>query len=188
MMMASGEIRLSTTTMRRMPVLAQSQDQTQSTGTAQSQGSPQSALPCPDPCLDPVTVTSAAYQGAYHDQLVAQITSGMLGAGVQVVNGPTICLTGASPCARPDIFARDPVSGGLMIIEVKTGENPSFTPGQILVYSHLDSPGSLYSASPQLSAFGISPGQSLPPIFGVVWYQPNATTPQTIIPMGAFFP
>jgi hypothetical protein len=75
-----------------------------------------------------------------------------------------------------------------MIIEVKTGENPSFTPGQLNVYSHLDAPGSLYSAGPQLSAFGIFPGQSLPTIYGVVWYQPNATTPQTIIPISAFFP
>jgi hypothetical protein len=133
---------------------------------------------CPE-----VTVTPAVYQGTYHDQLVAQITSGMLGSGIQAVNGPTICLTCASPCARPDIFAKDPVTGALMIIEVKTGENPSFTPGQINVYSHLDAPGSLYSASPQLSAYGIFPGQSLPSIWGVVWYQPNATTPQTIIPM-----
>jgi len=185
--MASGEIRLSATMMRRMPVLAQSQDSTQSQNQTQSQAfQNQTSDACPD--CESVTVTAAAYQGAYHDQLVAQLTSGMLGAGIQTVNGPTICLTGASPCARPDIFARDPVSGGLMIIEVKTGDNPTFTPGQINVYSHLDAPGSLYSASPQLSAFGIFPGQSLPAILGIVWYQTNANTAPVQIPMSAFFP
>ena len=62
-MMASGEIRLSTTTMRRMPVLAQSQD----AGTAQSQtpGSiPQASGPADYQIDTPVTVTSNSTAGA----------------------------------------------------------------------------------------------------------------------------
>ena len=56
-MKASGEIRLSTTTMRRMPVLAQSQD----AGTAQSQSPasiPQASGPADYQIDTPITVTA----------------------------------------------------------------------------------------------------------------------------------
>jgi hypothetical protein len=190
-MMASGEIRLSGTTMRRMPVLAQSQIDTGPSAdgapaivaTAQSGG----ATIWNDPNDATAGIIAVGYQGSYHDQVVAQITNDMLAAGIQVVNSPTICLTGGL-CARPDIFAKDPKQGGLMIIEVKTGQNPTFTPGQMAVYPHLDAPGSLYSASPQLSAFGIAPGQSLPAILGLLWLQTNGSTQPQIYPLSAFFP
>jgi hypothetical protein len=54
-MMASGEIRLSTTTMRRMPVLAQSQDSTQSQQTAESP-----AVPLVPDLLPEIVVTAPA--------------------------------------------------------------------------------------------------------------------------------
>ena len=74
-MMASGEIRLSGTTTRQMPVLAQSQDPSaQSTGTAQSQSV---VDPCAaGGCLDQVTVTSSRSNSG---PLLAQVFIGFDG-------------------------------------------------------------------------------------------------------------
>jgi hypothetical protein len=93
-----------------------------------------------------------------------------------VALGPLMCLTGsAGPCAQPDIFYRA-ADGSLNVIEVKTGENPGFSAGQLTVYPHLAAGGLVESASPQLVAFGILPGEPLPAVNGWLVLVPNAAT------------
>ena len=122
-MMAAGEIRLSTTMPRRMPVLAQSgapnlsmapsEDGTpallsQGTAAQSQQGfgsNPGFAASSIDE-LSEIQVTAAAGydQSALHNLIVAQMTAAFRKAGATVVNGPVLCLPGVTPCGQPDLL------------------------------------------------------------------------------------
>ncbi len=126
-------------------------------------------------------VTVVAYNGRYHDQVVQDETDALRNAGVQVVNELPICLV-ASVCARADIFGRDPKTGKLFIVEVKTGQNPKFTPNQLAVYPHLDEGGLVNSLDPRLSQFGLTPGAPLPSISGILYYMTGPGASPVVVP------
>jgi|ERR1700679_465740 len=87
-MMASGEIRLSTMTMRQMPVLAQSQDQMQSAGAAQSQlaaSIPQASAPADYQIDTPISVIGTGAPGD-SGASNASDSSGQLGEIIVVGN------------------------------------------------------------------------------------------------------
>jgi RHS repeat-associated protein len=170
-------------------VLAQSQAGTdacaaggclpEQTVTAQSGG----ATVWNDPNDATAGIVAVGYsQSALHDLVQAQMTAYLRSGGWKVVNGPTICLPGAQPCGQPDIFGLNPSNGMLFAIEIKTGFSPALTPGQLNIYPHLGSGGVLVSADPQLTQFGIYPGQSLPPVDLLFYYQLNNDGPGILKP------
>jgi len=173
-MMASAEIRLSTTTMRRMPVLAQSAasggsttfvDPNDATSGIIATGSTTFA----DPNDATAGIIAVGYnQSSFHDLVQAQMTAFFRRGGVKVVNDPTICLPGAVPCGQPDIFGMNPKTGMLFAIEIKTGLASEYSAGQLNTYPHYAAGGALVSADPQLTQFGIFPGQALPPV--ALWF------------------
>ncbi|WP_367345821.1 hypothetical protein [Stenotrophomonas bentonitica] len=124
--------------------------------------------------VDLPRVISVVYQGYYHDDLVRRLASDMASSGVNVLTEVPLCV-GAS-CARIDIIGRDP-TGNLSGIEVKTGANPKFTPGQLAVYPHLRGGGILTSPDRKINGLGLAVGVPLPSINGVVLYQANADSP-----------
>ncbi len=98
----------------------------------------------------------------------------------RVVNELKICLGGM--CARIDIFGRDP-TGQLFAVEVKTGNDPGFTPQQIAVYGHLSKGGALTTPDMKASQLGLTPGVPIPSARGVLLYQRDAATPPSIVPI-----
>jgi RHS repeat-associated protein len=134
----------------------------------------QTSYPCPD--CESVTVTAVAYQGAFHDRVVAAVATNLAANGDMVALGPLMCFAGSTgSCAKPDVFYRA-ADGSLNVIEVKTGDNPGFTPGQLNVYPHLAAGGLVQSASPQLLSFGIPLGAPLPPVNGWIMLVPNGAS------------
>ena len=188
---APEENSLSTTTMRQMPVLAQSQ--TPGGQIAQSQAPAQSQQPgfgsnadFAGSSIDEVSevdVTATRYQqvgydqSALHDLIELQMTAKLRAQGVQVVNRPTICLPGARPCGQPDIFGRNPDTKQLFALEIKTGMNPAPTEAQLNTYPHLPGGGVLVSGDDTLIQFGILPGEPLPPVALYFYYQLGPDTP-----------
>jgi RHS repeat-associated protein len=132
---------------------------------------------------DRVVVTAIKYQGKYHDQYVKELAAYLRGNGVPVVTELKICVTGAEGnCARVDIFGRDPKMGGYFVIEVKTGESPKWTGGQLFVYPHLRIPGGTYSSDPKAGILGIVPGEPLPSIAGYLYYKLDPNSNQIVVP------
>jgi RHS repeat-associated protein len=124
-----------------------------------------------NPVCPGLTVTAVADNSQFHDLMVLKLTAAMRAEGLQVVNEPLICLPGATPCGEPDIFTRDPRTGRLTTIEVKTGFAPHYTPGQMNIYPHLQQGGVLVAGDWNLWQFGIAPGQPLPPVTLMFYYQ-----------------
>lgn len=108
-------------------------------------------------------LTDAAYRGVYHDLVVAQIAAYMRAKGLKVITEvDLIARNGAR--ARADIIAVKTVGGRLLLIEVKTGNEPRYTPRQIDVYPMAQIGDHVFSPSHKLVALGYSPGQWLPPM------------------------
>ena len=74
-----------------------------------------------------------AYQGDFHDVLVAEEIDQYRRTGAICISEARLSL-GAST-ARIDILCRTKI-GGLMGVEVKTGDDLQFTPAQMAVYFH----------------------------------------------------
>jgi RHS repeat-associated protein len=118
---------------------------------------------------DPRMDANDAYNGTYHDQVVQSMADRLRGAGLSVETEVPLEMADGSAGARIDIMAQS--GGHTFSIEVKTGENPDFTPGQIVVYPHLMMGGSVYSPNDRISTFGFGPGEILPPTPVFLWYQ-----------------
>ena len=182
-MMASGEIRLLPTTMRRMPVLAQSPTSGGSTIAVDPNDATAGFIATGSTtAVDPNDATAGFIavgytQSALHDLIQDQMTAQLRAQGVLVVNGPTICLPGATPCGRPDIFGRNPDNGQLFAIEIKTGSLYDLTPGQVNTYPHFAAGGALVSGDATLTPFGIFPGQGLPPVALYFYVQTSIDSP-----------
>jgi RHS repeat-associated protein len=127
-------------------------------------------------------IVVVAYQGQFHDELVAQLAEAMRATGADVVTELPLCFEGGG-CARIDIFGRDPTGNELFALEVKTGLNPRFTPGQLAVYPHLRRGGLVVSPDPRIVRFGWPTGVPLPSINGILLYQKDERSPPVIVPI-----
>jgi hypothetical protein len=133
-----------------------------------------------------LTLQPAAYNGYFHDQLVASLAAGMNANGFTVVrNFTSLCFE--STCAVPDIFGVDP-GGQLFALEVKTGQNPTFTGNQLAVYPHVSQGGLVYADSAMIGNFGYPALAPLPPIGGGLLYQYGPNTPPAYVPWAVLFP
>jgi hypothetical protein len=115
-----------------------------------AEGAENSEIPSP---------ATIAYPGDYHDFLVQHELESYQATGAQCVS--EIRLTLGTVTARLDILCRNRV-GQLLGVEVKTGENPSLTPEQVIVYEHTMA-GGVTSPDAKIIALGGMPNDSLPP-------------------------
>jgi hypothetical protein len=89
---------------------------------------------------------NVAYPGDFRDVVMAYVVKALRAGGNQVETEVSLVLPGTPPAtARLDILARGPL-GTLYGIDVKTDENPTFTPGQ-QVFIRMPSAGPAWSRS-----------------------------------------
>ena len=101
------------------------------------------------------------YRGVYHDQVVQHLAEFLRNKGLKVETEVYLQMADGSGGTRIDILAKGELTFG---IEVKTGDNPSFTPGKLYVDPHLIMGGSVISSNPRVISLGLLPGKLLPPI------------------------
>lgn len=104
----------------------------------------------------------AVYRGYFHDAVVIGYAEYLRKAGLTVATEVPLEMADGSGAARIDIIAKG--KGFVRAVEVKTGDDPDVTPGQLLVYPHLMLGASVISESQKIAKFGFVPGQVLPPI------------------------
>ena len=113
-------------------------------------------------------IVDAAYQGEYHDFLRDQYADILRAAGNTVVKEVPLTIASDPPItAEIDILFRT-VDGVVYGIEVKTGNDPSFTMPQQIVYPHVEAGGIVVSSDPRITALGLTPGIQLNSIHLVV--------------------
>ena len=104
-----------------------------------------------------------AYQGVFHDSVKDYVIKALRSVGTKVAPEVTLILPGVpSYEARLDILARGP-SGQLYGIEIKTGDDPTFTPGQQVVYPHSIAGVGVFSPDSKVTDLGLLPYVALPP-------------------------
>ena len=112
-----------------------------------------------------------AYNGHFHDDVVDSLVQYFQGAGLTVAKEIPFRLVDGTWSARADILAQKPDKSTTFVVEVKTLDNPGYTPGQRVVYPHLMVGGLVESPSPLITQFGFAPGEPLPPILVFQFYQ-----------------
>jgi hypothetical protein len=124
----------------------------------------------------PGSLIDAAYPGIYHNWVVAQIAERWRSRGAKVLTSvDLIARNGAT--ARADIIAVPPLGAPPVLIEVKTGNDPQFTPGQQVVYPMAQIGDHVYSPNPKIAELGFSPGQWLPPMVLATIYKRDPQAP-----------
>jgi hypothetical protein len=106
-----------------------------------------------------LVVSNDAFHDAVEDYMVRAFRANGLIAEQQV----SITSIGSEITAVPDILAMSP-SGFVFAIDVKTGKDPGLTMSQRYVYALMDVGRHVYSSDDEISSFGFSPEQPLPPI------------------------
>jgi hypothetical protein len=105
---------------------------------------------------------NVAYPGDFHDLVRDYLVKGLRAGGSIVETEVSLVLPGPPPIeARIDILARNP-TGLLYGIDVKTGENPTFTPQQMIVYPHAIGGAGVLSFDAKILSLGLTPGRPLP--------------------------
>lgn len=103
------------------------------------------------------TLIPAAYNGRFHDQVVASMAKYLRSVGQIVQTEVRFQMADGSQGARLDILAKDPLTNVVYGIEVKTGDRPGFTEGQIAVYPHIMWGGSVVELGGKAIALGLPP-------------------------------
>lgn len=104
-----------------------------------------------------------AYPGDYHDVVRDHMVEVFRAAGHTVVTEVRLTLPGTPPItARLDILTVSP-NGTLSGVEIKTGDNPTYTAEQAIVYPHAIGGAGVFSMDQKIRALGLTPGKPLPP-------------------------
>jgi hypothetical protein len=145
---------------------------------SQTSAPPKGKLPNLLPIVD------AAYQGKYHDIVRDYFAASLRAAGNTVLTEVPLAIPGnpPPPSARIDVLLRN-AAGVLFAIEVKTGDDPPFTPGQNIVYPHIEPGGIVVSPDPRVAQVGLVPFEPWPPVEAVVLYAPGPGSRMEIVPM-----
>lgn len=119
-----------------------------------------------DPLID------AAYPGVYHNWVVGQVAEQLRARGAIVITEvDLIAKNGAT--ARADIVAILLPGTPPVIVEVKTGLDPTYTPGQQVIYPMAQVGDHVYSPNAKIQSLGFSPGQWLPAMVFITVYKKN---------------
>lgn len=128
---------------------------------------------------------NVAYPGDFHDTVRDYFVKGLRAGGNKVETEVSLVLPGVPPMkARLDILARDP-KGQLYGIDIKTGQDPTFTPDQQVVYPHAIGGAGVVSLDTKIRNLGLSPGAPLPAFPISVVYARGPGAPLEVIPLPA---
>ena len=117
----------------------------------------------------------AAYQGKYHDKVVAELAAHWRSEGAKVITSVNLTARNGAG-ARADLIAEDS-SGVLVLAEVKTGGDPTYTGGQRVVYPMAQVGNHVYSPDPKIRELGFAPRQWLPPMRLITIYKYDEQAP-----------
>ena len=135
---------------------------------------------------DAASITDAAYRGTYHDFLRDEFADVLRKAGNTVLTEVPLVLPGDPPItAKVDILFRT-IDGLIYGIEVKTGDDPSFTPQQRIVYPHVEAGGIVVSPDPSLPTLGLTPGVPFDRIEIVVMKTAGPGAPIQFVPISKY--
>ena len=122
---------------------------------------------------DVAALYDVAYQGGYHDAVVAALAAHWRAGGATVLTAvDLIARNGAT--ARADMLVVPPSGEPLILVEVKTGDDPQYTGGQRIVYPMAQIGGHVNSPNSKIIQLGFLPGEWLPPMELVTIYKKNA--------------
>jgi hypothetical protein len=108
------------------------------------------------------------WKGEYQDKVVKAFTDYLKSEGGNAITlVPFDAINGMTAIA--DIVASLPGTTAF-VLEVKIGENASFTPAQRIVYPMLQVGGHVSSADPRLASVGLTPAVRLPPLDVYVYW------------------
>ncbi|MBA4234200.1 MAG: hypothetical protein C0465_26875 [Ralstonia sp.] len=132
-----------------------------------------------------IVAEDVAYPGDFHDAVKDYFVKGLRAGGNKVETEVSLVLPGTPPStARIDILARDP-KGVLYGIDIKTGEDPTFTPGQRVVYPHAIGGAGVVSFDSKIRHLGLTPGVPLPAFAISVVYARGPGSPLEVVPLPA---
>ena len=114
------------------------------------------------------------FSGGLHDQAVNAWMKLFQKNGYPAIKEPAIRLVGAIDVfGRPDIMANLP-GYGLCALEIKTGENPTFTDNQRIYIPLLQLGFHVYSIDDDIGSLGLAPGAPFPPMtVFILWARPG---------------
>lgn len=98
-------------------------------------------------------LTEVAYPGVYHNWVVNDIAQRWRAKGSKVLTS----------------------------VEVKTGNDPQYTPGQQVVYPMAQVGDHVYSPNAKIADLGFSPSQWLPPMIFITFYKKDPQSPYRFI-------
>jgi hypothetical protein len=122
------------------------------------------------------TITDIQYRGVFHDALTKDIINRINAAGgVAIPSVPIITVTGTLAIA--DAIVKPLGSAQPYILEVKTGNDPTFTFNQAIVYPWAVLGDHVTSFNPDVAKVGLSPGLLFPSLDVLVAYAPGPGQP-----------
>ena len=84
----------------------------------------------------------------------------------------------------PDIIVNDPRLGlPWTVFEIKTGNDPTYTPAQARYYPLLQIGGHVYSTDPRIASIGLVPDVPFPPMFVMTVHARGPNLPYDYIPV-----
>lgn len=128
-------------------------------------------------------IEPAGYNGRYHDYVVAEVAKDLEAKGYTVITELPLTLPGNPPVtAIIDIMHRSP-TGEVRGLEIKTGEDPTFTVRQAIVYPHVIGGAGVISTDYRIGSLILTANAPLPPIpIDVGWVRGKKIYYDTIRP------
>jgi hypothetical protein len=111
------------------------------------------------------------YRGRYHDEVRDDLAYYLKTQGAIVETEVPVTLIGPMPVtAVLDIMVKNPNKNDIYGGEVKTGDDPKYTPAQRAVYVHMETGGLVASTDSKIRNLGLTPIIPLPPIKLMLFY------------------
>jgi len=135
----------------------------------------------PEPNV-PAATPVADFSGGFHDAVVDSWMAYFATIGVPAVKNPAIRLVGSEGevFGYPDIMANVTQLGGLVVIEVKTGDNPTLTPNQSLYLQLFQIGGHVYTTDERITRLAHTPNVPFPPMDVYILYAPGPNLPYAV--------
>jgi len=119
----------------------------------------------------PAELTSIANNSIFHDLEVARFAAYLESRGQIVETEVRLEMADGSELAVLDILAKDSSTNIIYGIELKTGERPKYSDGQLIVYPHMMLGESVVALDRKVISMGLLPNEPLPPIISFRYYR-----------------
>jgi len=120
-------------------------------------------------------LTDVAYNNKFHDEVVEEVAELAEEHGSRVVTEVDLkAVNGAT--TRADLIIAPADGGPMAVVEVKTGNNPPATAGQIALYPLVPLGNHVWPTNARMLSLGYPPGAYLPPMAFALVYRRDAAS------------